>query len=292
MNDQELLKKLNNLKDIKPDQTWKKSYREILYSQIFASRPALAPKSNIRIIWETIMPRQILIGLTRPVWLASAASVLIMIVGLGGGYAAKNSKPGDSLYIAKIISEKAQFAITFDEKDKAKLGVEFATNRAKEMIQVLKDSGQTAETNDDKLKTLSQNFKKEIGQLKKRLNVIKAAGDQAQNDDAQVFGANLGRSDQRMEIAEPVKQVTSTSQVNTSTPISVQPSLTNATSSPETVGKAGSQQAGKMLDEAEKLVDEKNIDGAINKLEEVNKVINQSEQGRVQGASETASSTK
>ncbi|OGF30656.1 hypothetical protein A3H09_01765 [Candidatus Falkowbacteria bacterium RIFCSPLOWO2_12_FULL_45_13] len=289
MNDRELLKKLNNLKDIKPDQAWKKNYRGILYSQISASRPVLAPQSNIRIVWQTIMPRQILISLAKPVWLASAASVLILVVGLGGVYASKNSKPGDSLYIAKIISEKAQFAMAFDEQDKAKLGVEFATNRAKEMVQILKDTDQTLETNNDKLEALSQNFKREIGQVKKRLTIIKAAKEQAKNDESQVFGANLGKSDQRMEIAEPAESTTEKPAAggdiaSTTKLISENQTITNATSTPETRASAD-----QMLEQAEKLFDEKNLDETINKLEEVNKAL--SESGQVKGESEIASST-
>ena len=232
------------------------------------------------------MPRQILINFAKPVWLASLASVLILVVGIGGVYASKNSKPGDSLYIAKIISEKAQFAMTFDEKNKAKLGVEFATNRAKEMIQVLEDKGQTATSNNDKLEKLSQNFKKEISQVKTRLSVIKAAKDQAKSEEAEaeVFGANLGKNDQRMEIADPVAPTVTPAKTGAVNQIIEKPAAVNATST--------AANAGQMLEEAEKLVEEKNIDGAIDKLGEINKVIDQTEPGQVKGASETASSTE
>ncbi|MDD4900786.1 MAG: DUF5667 domain-containing protein [Patescibacteria group bacterium] len=294
MKDQELLKKLNNFQEIKPDQAWKKSYREILFSQISASRPIAAPQSDIRIIWESIMPWQILTNLAKPVWMASLASVLIMVVGLGGVYASKNSKPGDSLYIAKIISEKAQFAMAFDEKDKAKLGVEFASNRTREIIEVLKESDQAAATNDNKLETLSQNFKKEISQVKTRLSTIKKSDGQPKDDETEVFGANLGKNDQRMEIAVPAApagpQIKSETPkpITAATPEMLAPknsNISDATSTPS------SARADKMLEEAEKLFDEKNYDGTISKLEEVNKAIDQSGSGQVKGESETASST-
>jgi len=311
MNDQELLKQLNSLKNIKPDNAWKKEYREILFSQISAGRSELAPKSNLRIVWESILPREIFVNFAKPVWLASLASVLILVVGLGGVYASKNSKPGDSLYIAKIISEKAQFAMTFDEKNKAKLGVEFATNRAKEMIQVLEDKGQTATVNNDKLEKLSQNFKKEISQVKNRLSIIKATEDQAKEAEVEVFGANLGRNDQRMEISEPVKPAglptgqaggqvkptpkTEPVKISVGNQVVERPIAVNATSTVANANSADSAvspQASQMLEEAEKLVDEKNINGAIDKLGEVNRAINQVESGQVRGASETATSTE
>ena len=301
MNDQELLKQLSNLKQIKPDHNWQKKYREILFSQISAGRADLERNSNLKIVWESIMPREILINLAKPVWLASLASVLILAVGIGGVYASKNSKPGDSLYIAKIISERAQFAMTFDERDKAKLGVEFATNRAKEMIQVLEDTNQTATTNNDKLEKLSQNFKKEISQVKNRLFIIKITEDQAKpkEAEAEVFGANLGKNDQRMEIAEPAapaggqaKPTASPAKTGAVDQVIEKPATVNATST--AAGSASSQQAnaGQMLEEAEKLVDEKNINGAIDKLGEINKVIDQTESGQVKGASETATTTE
>jgi hypothetical protein len=301
MNDQELLKSLNNLKQIKPDSDWKKQYRDILFSQISAGQQDSEVKSNIWVVWESIMPRQIILNLAKPVWLASIASVFILVIGIGGVYASKNSKPGDSLYIAKIISEKAQFAMTFDEKDKAKLGVEFATNRAKEMIQVLEDTNQTATINNVKLEKLSQNFKKEISQVKSRLTIINTGKNQIKEEESEVFGANLGKNDQRMEIAEPVAPAGG--QVNpagepektgTSNRITGTSTAAHATSTAVNAGSIDSSstgQAGQMLEEAEKLVDEKNIDGAINKLEEVNKAIDRSESGQVKGESETASST-
>ncbi|MDP2736814.1 MAG: DUF5667 domain-containing protein, partial [bacterium] len=208
MEDKDLLKKLNNLKTVKPDDNWKNNYREVLYSQISAGNEVNKSESNLRIIWESIAPGRIFINMARPVWVASLASILILVIGIGGVYASKNSKPGDSLYIAKIISEKAQFAITFNEKDKAKLGLEFATNRAKEITQILGESKESEEKKGEKVEQLTQNFKKEINQVKDRLITIKATenkDNQNQAEELEVFGANLGKTDQGMEVAEPVK---------------------------------------------------------------------------------------
>lgn len=296
MTDHELLKKLNNLRNIKPEQSWKKNYREVLYSQISSSRAAVQPKSSVQVIWETIMPRQILINLTRPIWLASAASVLLLAVGIGGVYASKNSKPGDSLYIAKIISERAQFAVTFNEKDKAKLGVEFAAQRAKEMIQVLNDSKKTAQANGDKLKVLSQSFKKEISQVKKSLTVIKEARNKgetkkapAKNDDSEVFGANLGKSNERLEISEQSEAGEKETATSASDNLKIETS-DNATSTPAGETEEIINKTDKILERAEKLFDEKNLDATIGALEEASRAIDNA--GQVKGESETATSTE
>lgn len=279
-----MIKKINNLKTVKPDDNWKKNYREILFSQISAGQTASQPKTNLQIIWESIEPKQILADLAKPVWSVSLASLLILAVAVGSVYASKNSKPGDSLYIAKIISEKAQLAITFSEEDKAKLSLEFATNRAKEITQVLQEVKEPENKKNEKVQQLSQNFKNEIKQAKSRLTAIKVEKNQNKEDESQVFGANLGKNNQRMEVAEPStvnKNNQSQTQVSPEEPTTV-----NATYTPESANEPD-----KMLEEAEKLFAEKNYDGTIDKLEEVNKVINQTvKDGQVQGESETSPS--
>lgn len=291
MEDRELLKKLNNLKTVKPDDNWKKNYREVLYSQISAGATVNKSESNLRIIWDSIMPGKTFINMAKPVWVTSLASVLILVIGIGGVYASKNSKPGDSLYIAKIISEKAQFAITFNEKDKAKLGLDFATNRAKEITQVLGESKESEDKKDKKVEQLSQNFKKEISQVKNRLTTIKAAenqSNQGKEEELEVFGANLGKTDQRMEVAEPVKP-----EAKEEVSPEVKPDL--AAPATATTTKENLSSSDKALEEAEKMFDEKDYDGTINKIEEVKQIMNQesnnSESGEVKGMSETASST-
>jgi hypothetical protein len=279
MNDKDLLKKLNNLKTIKPDDNWKKNYREVLYSQISAGQTDNKQESNLKTIWETIAPGKIFIHMARPAWATSLVSILILIIGVGGVYASKNSKPGDSLYIAKIISERAQFVITFDEKDKAKLGLEFATNRAKEITQVV-ESKEPENKKSEKIEQLSQNFKKEISQVKNRLTTIKVNENQNKEEDLQVSGANLSKDDKGVEVSEQIKSVVE---------VQVQPSPVATTT------KENLNSPDKALEEVEKMFDEKNYDGTIDKIEEVKQIINQTpenSEGQVKGVSETATSTK
>lgn len=288
MEDRDLLKKLNDLKTIKPDDNWKKNYREILYSQISAGVTENKSESNLKTIWDSIMPGKIFMDMAKPVWVMSLASVLILVIGIGGVYASKNSKPGDSLYIAKIISEKAQFAMVFNEKDKAKLGLEFAANRAKEITQVLSEAKEPAGQKEKKVEQLSQNFKKEISQVKNRLTTIKAAENKNnQNkkvEEPEVFGANLDKSDQRMELAEPAKSEVKKDVV-----------LESQTKPTATTTKENLNSSDKVLDEAEKMIDEENYGGILNKMEEAKQIMNKeledSGKGEVEGVSETATST-
>ncbi|MBU0722488.1 hypothetical protein KKA93_03470 [Patescibacteria group bacterium] len=288
MNDRDLLQKLNNLKTIKPDDNWKNNYQEVLYSQIFAGTTINKSESNLRIIWENITPGKIFLDMAKPVWVTFLAGALILAVGIGGVYASKNSKPGDSLYIAKIISEKAQFVMAFNEKDKAKLGLEFATNRAKEITQVLSEFKEPEDKKGAKVEELTQNFKKEISQVKTRLIIIKAAenkNNQNKEEGLEVFGANLGKTDQGMELSEPVKPA-----VDTQVQLKVEPSVATTTT------KEILNNPDKVLEEAEKMFDEKNINGAIDKLEKAKQIMNQEpenpEKGEIKDVSETATSTQ
>lgn len=273
MNDKDLLQKLNNLKTIKPDDNWKKNYREVLYSQISAGSAEDSPVSNFRAVLGNLMPGKILADLIKPVWAMTLVCVLILAAGIGGVYASKNSKPGDSLYIAKIISEKAQLAITFNQSDKAKLGLEFAANRAKEITQVLEESKGQENKQNEKVEQLSKNFKNEISQVKTRLTAIKATQNNKE-EEAQVFGANLGKNDKKIELSEPAK---------------------TEVAAPSQPSSAATTTKENLIEEAEKLFDEKNYSESINKLEEANKAISQTIQdgeiGQVKGVSETATST-
>lgn len=279
MNEKDLLKKLNNLKKIKPDENWKKNYREVLYSQISAGQNSEKPESKIRFIFEEVILGKIFISFTRPIWATTLASILILVVGVGGVYASKNSKPGDSLYIAKIISEKAQLAMTFDEKGKAKLGLEFATNRAKEITQVLEEQNYPEDQKTQKVEQLTQNFKKEISQVKSRLSNIKTSVNQ--EEDLEVSGANLEKDNQRMELSEQPKV-----QISQEIFLPVEP-VAAATTTVDNL-----KTPDKVLEEAEKMFDEKNYDGSINKIEEVKQIINDNTEGQVKGVSETATSTQ
>ena len=155
MKEKDLLIQLKKLKGVRPDREWKKTNRELLYSQISAQAD-----DNVKIGWFKSLERQLSIAFLRVS--QPAMTVLLIIIFIFGGSvlslrAARNTTPGDSMYIAKILSEKTQYALTFNEKSKAKLGLEFAGNRVKEINKVLAQT-ETVDTNKaetvEKLKVL------------------------------------------------------------------------------------------------------------------------------------------
>jgi len=286
MTDKELLQKINGLKSIKPDSAWKSRQREILLSQITGGQ---APeRASFWEVAEELSPFKISNFLSKPVLVVAS-----IILALGAGVfasvrAADKTKPGDSLYIAKIVSEKTQLALTFDNKAKAKLNLEFAGNRAEEITQVLAaDDQQETET----VKSLADNFKKEIKAAKSNLAKAVVAGDKktgAQNPpdgDVGFSGAILDKNGDRLEVSDPIS------------------GADKATTTGENRA-AGSKlnTTEESLDEAEKLFDQKDYSGSLAKIDEANKSIDKPTEAKPAGTpvasttpetkTDTATSTK
>jgi hypothetical protein len=273
MTDNELIKILNKLHEIKPDAEWKASNRELLFSQIFHGQNLSGEENDIlargRSVWKNFTDYfdvYILGNLSKVLARPTLTVVLIVVIALGTGVFgvqySRSTKPGDSLYIAKIVSEKTQLAFTFGEKEKAQLEISFATNRTQEISEIVNEN---LENKDDQVVKLTEDFKREINSTRQRLQKITqnapASNDKGisqtdknsattskkiaapgkdskdiKNKDNEVFSANSGKDDKRIEISEP----------------------------------------SKTLDEAEKLFDSKNYQQTIDKLNEVNTILDES----------------
>ncbi len=172
MEEKELKEKLNKLgQEIKPDTEWKNSNRSILISQIdnyTGSKESSSAPSFKHILGqkfaEVLKLRK---AISQPAW--AVLAIIFVVVGGGVGVqASQSSMPGDSLYFTKILKEKVQMAVTFDEEEKKKMGIRFASNHAKEISEVLSDkSGYGQETED-----LQEDFKREIESIKFYLTQI------------------------------------------------------------------------------------------------------------------------
>ncbi|RLC36908.1 hypothetical protein DRH27_04535, partial [Candidatus Falkowbacteria bacterium] len=215
MADKEILKKLNSLNCIKADSGWKKKSREILLSQITGGDFNKEPE-EFHVGLAQVLSFSWLRRVSQPIM----AVFLIVIFILGSGIislrAARNTKPGDSFYIAKIFNEKAHQVFTFNEEEKARLGLEFAGNRAEELSQVLVEPGNGDK--EEKVEKLVNNFKKEISVAKTRIEKInfkakseeepaeemaEATGPAAEEDDLRVFSANADKDENGIQIFEP-----------------------------------------------------------------------------------------
>lgn len=165
--EKDLLQKLNNLKEIKPSKDWKEKNRQLLVSQISAFQKA----KEIKIQEEIPVKRGFFSIINQPAW---AVFCIILII-IGGGFsaqAAKNIKPGNSMYIARIMSERAQVAMTFNKEKRVRLDMEFAQSRAREITEVLSDPDFDHEVDSEKAARLAKDFRKDLNTIKEKIGEI------------------------------------------------------------------------------------------------------------------------
>ena len=328
MQEKELIKELQKISGLSPDPAWKKESRELLFNQINSAQVGsvkalnkeIASTTNNYINW---LPFRVMRNISQPVMVAIFIALFLLGSGTASLYASKNTKPGDSLYIAKIINEKAHLVLTFDEEKKARLGMEFACNRAWELNQVLAE--EEHDKQGERVEKLVNDFRKEIDIVKDRLvkisnkSVLDNKFDEPvsapeyseknlDNNDNQIFSANMGRDENGITVAE----TTETNEVEIiaepTADTAVEPTVIKVTEEEQVVPTTTLEQEGittttpeqtvtssdteTILEEAGELLDDQNYDATISKLEEAGEMIDLVGVGQVKGESEVASSVE
>ena len=301
MENKELIRKINNLKSMAPDKEWKERNRGILFSQISATAVPAAEETGAMIKIFVLLQRLVRIFST-PAWAVFFVCLLVVAGSVFSVGAARLTKPDSSLYIARIISEKAQLAVTFGEEKKAKLSFRFANDHAKDITEILAKTDPSDEAGKSKTEKLSENFKKEMTVAKTKLKEmgapvkpVKTEGD----EEIKVFSANLKKEERGMQVSEPQpKEEPAAGKNQTDAGIIKTEEEAKATNTPagEISGhSANLGDAYKMLEEAEELLNEKDHSGTLNKLEEANNIVKNvdlGDKGEVKGVSGEASSTQ
>jgi len=167
--DKELFQQLHNLGNMKPDATWKESQRSILLSQINVSEGA---KQNSFFKDISNLSLDFMQSFSQPIVASFLLAFLFLTSGFVGLRAAQETKPGDSLYLAKIVGERTQLALAFTDKKKVELGLGFAAKRAQEIKQVIETEEVETGDRDEKVDKLIRDFKKEINAAKSRIGKI------------------------------------------------------------------------------------------------------------------------
>lgn len=316
MNEKELIDNLNNLKSIQPNPNWKKADRNLMMNQISSTTTDKARGWYLAFKLPLTYMRQ----MSQPVMAAFLIFGFLLAGSVASLQASRNSIPGDSLYIAKIVSEKTQQVLTFDKKEKVRLGLSFASKRAKELDQVLA----TEEVEGDKVEQLVFNFKKEITAARTRIEKIKEekneidlpettpadgeeAGDsQPASGEGTMFTANLEKDEQGIQIsdkeeaAQPKNSETEeeamepeeekASDTTTTTQMVESDQATTSEPAVEAEEPKTAPGASEILEQVGALLDNDDYEGIINKLDQADEVIGQTMAGGdVKG--EQASST-
>jgi hypothetical protein len=309
MNEKNLLKQLNDLKGIKPSSSWKEKNKSILLNQLGAIDPS---KVGIGHIAAKLPPISYLFKIPRQ---AMAIVVIALFAVSGGVYglsASKNTKPGDSLYIAKIMGEKTQLALTFDDKNKTRLNLEFAENRARELSLVLEAEDGGAEEKRGKVEKLVGDFKKEINSAKVRVEKISRSNGVSENkpeaapkegessaepketkeagEENQIFSANLDKDSKGIQISDRVPDKNTSPKTDTAADAAkTDTSASRSASSTERISSE-KYNPNDLLAEVKELLRSGDYNSAIGKLSEVGLAMDKVEFGQVKG--EKASSSE
>ncbi|MBN2884475.1 hypothetical protein JXE04_00970 [Patescibacteria group bacterium] len=282
MTENNLLKQLKSLKNIKPEDSWLKSNREILLAQI-SNSGAQELSAWKRLIIDT---RSFMSTVSKPA--ISFASLLLVLVGASAfSYLAfSKTKPNDSLYIARIISEKAKLTTVFNEEEREKMEVRFATNHAEDITEVLA-SKVVDENNQDQVAKLNENFNKEINTVRTRIVALSNSNKNVESRTADIVSSTTSEDETIMTASNEKDkagvQLNVRDEIKTDGMVD---STAVATDTPELSSEAEAdlmaenlaapediKGAEEILDEAQSLFDNKEYDSALNKLKEVKELM-------------------
>jgi len=243
MTERELIAKLNNLQNVKPDDSWKTSHREILLAQV-QNTSGDYRVTGMENFW--LVTRNVFASVPQFAW-ASMAIVLFLTTGIFFGDRLPVG-PNNSLYIARVISEHARLSTRFDGAAKSRLTVQYASGHAREIASTLSDINNVSDQSE--VAKLNDSFKTEIAKFKENLPTVKS------DDNALVTIADSEVATTGLTVYTPAGEGTETP-VASSTPVETK------------------KDAKLILAEAEKLFNAKDYAGALDKLKEADEVIKQ-----------------
>jgi hypothetical protein len=276
MTDKQLLQQLKALKNITLDEKTKQGNKDILFSQI--SNTFIKSEKNVGGYLFNF--KNVFSVMSQP--LLVVAGIFVFLLGslvLGSGLY-ENSKPNDSLYIARVISEKARLNTTFSQSQRDALALKFASDHAKDIATILMDPEFHVEENQGQVEKLNASFQNEISKVKTRIEKTEnsnTTNNPEITDDGIVSSASSLRDDQGMEIYIPENNITSPEVSNSETPSSTTASAgddINVDSLSAEIDNSvqkldGVKDGQKIISEIEQLFSEKRYEEVIKKLSEV-----------------------
>lgn len=245
-----------------PEAAWLKSNREILLSQIANS--GAKELSNWRRLLIDV--RSFTQTVSQPALALGSLLVLFIGASVFGHLAFNRTKPNESLYIARIISEKAKLNTVFDSQEREKLEAQFAANHAEAITEILAETV-IDESNQDQVAMLNEKFNQEVDTMRAKIAATKPAPAVVETvvtptpeaeEDLVVAGNGKEEDGLQLEIKNDGAE---TAVVATNTP-EVKIEATPASKAPEEI-----------LEEAKTLFDNKEYDSALDKLKEVKELI-------------------
>lgn len=270
MTDRDLITKLNKLKNINPDQSWLSSNRELLLSQVSNSGARELSAWSVFVINFSSLAK----AASKPAY-ALGAFILILLTGsIFSHQAFSSAKPNDSLYIARIISEKAKLNTILNADERNMLAVQFATEHAQDISAVLADPQFNNDENKDQVAKLNESFNNEIDSVKTHISYLtpKTTKTASINNSIDIVSmANSLKDDDGVQVFEDdskIKPVLTPGAKATSV-LNI-PNTLLASSTENSVVEISTDS---VLDEAKELFEKKDYTKASDKLKEVDEMI-------------------
>ncbi|MFA5420894.1 MAG: hypothetical protein WC280_02640 [Patescibacteria group bacterium] len=206
MSEKDLLKQLKSLKSIKLDTETKESNKKVLMTQISNT---LVKNDNIKTFNSfSFYFKNILSMTSKPAMILGGLFMFLFTSLLLSSGLYKDSKPTDSLYIARVISEKAKLNTTFSQEARERMALEFASKHASDIASVLMDPEFNREENKDTVEKLTASFKVEISKVRNNISQDAGSGLIIEGEEeTSVFSASMLKEDNGVEIHIPEKEV-------------------------------------------------------------------------------------
>lgn len=164
MTDKKLIKQLKSLKGLNPNKEWQVNCRRVLLTQIENSGASQTSA------WQNFFINLKCVGnlAYRPA--IGIASFLIVMIGLSffAHQWFQSSKPNDSLYIARVISERARLNTVLDSSAREIMSAKFAMSHAQDISNLLADPDFDFSSS-EQVDKLNENFNREIAVAKERV---------------------------------------------------------------------------------------------------------------------------
>lgn len=283
MSEKDLIVKLNNLKNISPDNSWLKSNRELLLSQISNSgAKKISGRENFFINLSSFFKAS-----AQPAYSFGVFVFILLFTSLFAHQLFSKTKPTDSLYIARIISEKAKLSTVINSESRDKLAMQFANERAQEISAVLSDPNFNNDSNKVEVAKLNNNFNEELATVKTKIKNLKPVAKVAKNNLASsssdsfsiaennkdTSGVQLFENPNNKVIVDSNKKVEAASALKSLNPSATLTLTVKATSTKIAATSSDIVSTNSIIDQAQKLFDNKDYSQASNKLKEVNSII-------------------
>ncbi|MCK9438687.1 hypothetical protein M0Q39_01225 [Patescibacteria group bacterium] len=204
MTDKELLKQLNSLKSIKMDSELKESNKRVLMTQIsntISDNFEVKSFNNFFFYFRNILSMS-----SKPAMVLSGVFLFVVTSLFLGNDFYKDSKPNDSLYIARVISERARLNTVFNNIEREKLEMEFASKHAEDIATLLMDPEFNNEENKEEVAKLSASFRSEIEKVRVNVKKTETAEMEKQIEeqkDTLVFSASNLKDENGIDISIP-----------------------------------------------------------------------------------------